>query len=217
MKKIVIPIVVITILILIGCFIFIPKHYHSNDVDINEFISNEKKEGQNNNLSTESNETVSTDVVNTEDNDSKEDNNQTKNDKIINESPDSKVNNQDTIKDNKTNDTTNNIDSKKEEIKEEEKNKENNNSEVSNEGNVKTDIIKNPWDELGISEYDYYHKPMWKWARIDYSIDEYKTYEKTREACMTKGEEYFNKGYGYSCTSLNSYSGDYLGEMLKTF
>ncbi len=212
MKKIVIPIIVITILILIGCFIFIPKLYYSKDVDKNDFVSSEKKEGQNNNLSTDSKEEVSTDVIDTEDNDNKENNNQTKNDNVSNVKSDSKVNTKDTVKDYESNDTTNDIDSKKEEIKEEK-----NNVEVPKEENVKTEITKNPWDELGISEYDYYHKPMWKWARIDYSIEEYKTYEKTREACIAKGEEYFNEGYGYSCTSINSYSGDYLGEMLKTF
>ena len=73
------------------------------------------------------------------------------------------------------------------------------------------------WEELGITEHNYYNKPMWSWARIDFSIKDYKTYEKTREACITKGEEYFKQGLGYSCTSINSYSGDYLGEMIKTF
>ena len=58
---------------------------------------------------------------------------------------------------------------------------------------------------------------MWSWARIDFSINDYKTYEKTREACIARGEEYFKEGLGYSCTSINSYSGDYLGEMIKTF
>jgi len=58
---------------------------------------------------------------------------------------------------------------------------------------------------------------MWSWARIDFSIKDYKTYENTREACIIKGEEYFKEGLGYSCTGINSYSGDYLGEMLKTF
>lgn len=73
------------------------------------------------------------------------------------------------------------------------------------------------WEKLGISEYDYYHKPMWSWARVDFSIDEYKTEQKTKEACESKGQEYFEQGLGYSCTSINSYVGTYLGEMLKTF
>lgn len=73
------------------------------------------------------------------------------------------------------------------------------------------------WEKLGISEYDYYHKPMWSWARVDFSIDEYTTEQKTKEACESKGQEYFEQGLGYSCTSINSYAGTYLGEMLKTF
>ena len=105
-------------------------------------------------------------------------------------------------------------DSKKKEKKEENKPVEKT-EEVKEE--PKKEPTSNAWDELGISEYDYYNKPMWNWARIDFSIKDYKTYEKTREACVSKGEEYFNEGYGYSCTSINSYSGDYLGEMLKTF
>ena len=95
------------------------------------------------------------------------------------------------------------------EVKEDEK--------VQNNTKDETNEIQKAWDELGITEDEYYNKPMWSWARIDYSINEYKTYEKTREACMKKGEELFQEGYGYSCTSINSYSGKYLGEMLKTF
>ena len=112
------------------------------------------------------------------------------------------------------NNSNNSNDSKKEEKKEENKPVEKI-EEVKEE--PKKEPTSNAWDELGISEYDYYNKPMWNWARIDFSIKDYKTYEKTREACVSKGEEYFNEGYGYSCTSINSYSGDYLGEMLKTF
>lgn len=98
-------------------------------------------------------------------------------------------------------------------------NKSNNNAKqnttVVEEKNSK--VEKKAWEELGISEYDYYHKPMWSWQKIDYSIDEFKTEQKTKEACLSKGDEYFKQGIGYSCTSVNSYAGTYLGEMLKTF
>lgn len=108
---------------------------------------------------------------------------------------------------------------KNEEKKTDNGNKSNNNTKqnttVVEEQNSK--VEKTAWEELGISEYDYYHKPMWSWQRIDYSIDEYKTEEKTKEACLSKGDEYFKQGIGYSCTSVNSYAGTYLGEMLKTF
>lgn len=107
---------------------------------------------------------------------------------------------------------------KNEEKKSDNGNKNNNtkqNTTVVEEQNSK--VEKTAWEELGISEYDYYHKPMWSWQRIDYSIDEFKTEQKTKEACLSKGDEYFKQGIGYSCTSVNSYAGTYLGEMLKTF
>lgn len=105
----------------------------------------------------------------------------------------------------------------KEETKTEVKNDSNSVQEEQKKEESTLNNNKTAWEELGISEYDYYHKPMWDWARIDFSIEVYKTYEKTREACITKGEEYFEQGLGYSCSSINSYSGDYLGEMIKTF
>lgn len=94
-----------------------------------------------------------------------------------------------------------------------------NTNKQNNNGVKKTTQQKKEteWEKLGISEYDYYHKPMWSWARVDFSIDEYKTEQKTKEACESKGQEYFEQGLGYSCTSINSYAGTYLGEMLKTF
>lgn len=79
---------------------------------------------------------------------------------------------------------------------------------------------QNIWDELGITEYDYYHKPMWSWARIDFSINDYKTEENTKNACISKGNQLMEEsetGLGYSCQSILSYSGDYLGEMMETF
>ena len=72
--------------------------------------------------------------------------------------------------------SNNSNDSKKEEKKEENKPVEKT-EEVKEE--PKKEPTSNAWDELGISEYDYYNKPMWNWARIDFSIKDYKTYENT--------------------------------------
>ena len=72
-----------------------------------------------------------------------------------------------------------------------------------------------PWESLGISEYDYYNKPMWSWARIDYSVKEYGSLEKTHQACIDYGNS-LEDITSFSCTNINSYSGDYLGDMLKT-
>lgn len=68
------------------------------------------------------------------------------------------------------------------------------------------------WERLGISEYDYYNKPMWSWARVDYSIKTYGSQANARAKCIEDGEA---SQKAYACDSINSYSGDYLGEMLN--
>ena len=70
------------------------------------------------------------------------------------------------------------------------------------------------WADLGISESDYYNKPMWSWATVDFSITEYITYEQTRQACINYGNA-LEDIVSFSCYTINSYSGAYLGEMLK--
>lgn len=78
--------------------------------------------------------------------------------------------------------------------------------------NTKNDI--NAWDELGITENEYYNSPAWSWARVDFAIEKYGSQEKCLNACIEYGE---STGVGYSCSTINSYSGRYLGEMLKLF
>lgn len=78
--------------------------------------------------------------------------------------------------------------------------------------NTKNDI--NAWDELGITENEYYNSPAWSWARVDFVIEKYGSQEKCLNACIEYGE---STGMGYSCSTINSYSGRYLGEMLKLF
>ena len=70
------------------------------------------------------------------------------------------------------------------------------------------------WESLGISEYDYYNKPMWSWARVDYSVKTYGTLEQTHQACIDAGNQ-LEDIISFSCTNINSYSGDYLGDMLR--
>lgn len=78
--------------------------------------------------------------------------------------------------------------------------------------NTKNDI--NAWDELGITENEYYNSPAWSWARVDFAIEKYGSQEKCLNACIEYGE---STGMGYSCSTINSFSGRYLGEMLKLF
>lgn len=98
----------------------------------------------------------------------------------------------------------------KSETKQEEKQSS---SQIPNvDTNTKNDI--NAWDELGITENEYYNSPAWSWARVDFAIEKYGSQEKCLNACIEYGE---STGMGYSCSTINSYSGRYLGEMLKIF
>lgn len=74
--------------------------------------------------------------------------------------------------------------------------------------------VQTEWEKLGISEYDYYHSPMWSWARVDYRIEDYGTFEQTHQACIDAGNS-LEDIISFSCSNINSYSGAYLGDMLK--
>lgn len=198
MKKIIIPLVIIIILIGITGIMFIPKKSVLDSANKNSAVREETNENEIKKIEVEPE---------------------------IDEKPieESIIVDNDTIPKKETS-APKEKEEKKETISTETVDKNNSNS-VTKEEPKRDEVVpkeeevkpKTAWEELGISEYDYYHKPMWSWGRVDFSIETYKTYEKTREACITKGEEYFEQGLGYSCTSINSYSGDYLGEMIKTF
>lgn len=70
------------------------------------------------------------------------------------------------------------------------------------------------WEELGMSEDDYYNKPAWSWAKVDFAIEKYGSQENCFNACIKYGEE---SGMSFSCSTINSASGRYLGEMIKLF
>ena len=70
------------------------------------------------------------------------------------------------------------------------------------------------WEKLGISEYDYYNSPMWSWARVDYSVKTYGSFDATHQACINAGNQ-LEDILSFSCTNINSYSGNYLGDMLR--
>ncbi len=76
------------------------------------------------------------------------------------------------------------------------------------------------WEKLGISEYDYYHKPMWSWQNVDFPVNgspdnpnSCTSSDDCRNKCQRYGDDYLKSHNGsYSCSVVNSYSGDYLGE-----
>lgn len=98
----------------------------------------------------------------------------------------------------------------------------------NNNNTQQTNVIQNTtpepvheqteWEKLGISEYDYYNSPMWSWARVDYKVSEYGSYESAHQNCINAGldkQETDENLISFSCTQINSYSGNTLGDMLR--
>lgn len=82
----------------------------------------------------------------------------------------------------------------------------------------KQEVKETPiWENYGMSEYDYYNKPMWSWARVDFSVNDYRNEAATHQACIEAGHfKSENEDIiSFSCVGINSTSGNYLGEMLK--
>lgn len=75
------------------------------------------------------------------------------------------------------------------------------------------------WDELGISEYDYYNSPMSSWQTVDFSVSTYGSMSAAEDACRNYGlnyEPYLNGEVAFNCDIVTSYSGNYLGYMFYT-
>ena len=112
------------------------------------------------------------------------------------------------IEDKKSN--NNSTTEKKDEITKEEAKNESQTSvpddKVKEEEQKETPI----WEELGITEYEYYNSPMLSWQKVTHA-----TFEECRmEGDMIINDE--NSGYTqYWCYQVNSYSGKMLGIMLK--
>lgn len=124
-----------------------------------------------------------------------------------------------------TNSTTSQSSNQTEDIKEQVQNEnmqqtENIEVQTQNENIQQTEEIKtnNPWDLLGISEYDYYNKSAHSWKTVDFSIEEYQTQNETLNACKKAGDSYYETHDGYyRCSEVYSYSGRYLGEHIKYY
>jgi cytoskeletal protein RodZ len=100
------------------------------------------------------------------------------------------------------------------------KTEQNNIPQNTNTEPTPTDTVKEntPWDSLGITEYDYYNKPAQSWANLQFKISDYGSREATEKACHEYGDNNIPEGrVGYWCLSVNSYSGDYLGEEIDFF
>lgn len=139
-----------------------------------------------------------------------------------------------------TEDNNTKLDKKEEKIEQsneantntEDKKDENNNNyyESNNQSNdtYQEPIYTNPqpqiterhiWDELGISEYDYYNSPMSSWQTVDFSVSNYGSLSNAEDACRNYGLSYvpyLNGEESFNCDLVTSYSGNYLGYMFYT-
>lgn len=101
-------------------------------------------------------------------------------------------------------------------------NKETSKKESQKNNNSSTSSVvtkeETAWEKLGISEYDYYNSPEISWKTIDFSVKEYGSFDKTKEACYNEGTSYTEiESYRFRCYESYSYSGDFLGYHIEYF
>lgn len=79
-------------------------------------------------------------------------------------------------------------------------------------------VEKPIWEEIGITEYEYYHSPMMKWQHVTHSSFS-ECQKDGEEAIKVKLDQVTGGSYqeytSYWCYDVNSYSGDWLGIMLS--
>lgn len=80
----------------------------------------------------------------------------------------------------------------------------------SNKEEPKPVVTKQPWEELGLSEDEYYNKPIMKWQKITHS---------NMDACKIEGQNTIddesNEYSNFWCYEVYSPSGKFLGAMLS--
>ena len=75
---------------------------------------------------------------------------------------------------------------------------------------------KTPWEELGISEYDYYNKPEIEWQTVDFSVEKYGSQANAKQACIDAGSNNNElERYTFRCDETYSYSHKFLGYHIK--
>lgn len=94
-----------------------------------------------------------------------------------------------------------------------------NDEPIVNNPETPKQVDRHIWDELGISEYDYYNSPMPSWMTVDFSVNTYGSMDAAKTACVNKGfsyEPYLNGEESFNCEIVTSYSGNNLGYMFYT-
>ena len=102
------------------------------------------------------------------------------------------------------------------------KTEQSNSSATTNSNTTTTTEQPKPkpiWEQLGMTEDQYYNKPMYNWEHVDFSVEKYGSEKAATDACLKYGdnyEPYLNGEVSYNCSTVTSASGKYLGEMFYT-
>lgn len=75
------------------------------------------------------------------------------------------------------------------------------------------------WTAWGKTKDEYYNKPLYSWEHVDFSVEKYGSESACQQACINYGDNYgpyLNGEVLYNCSTVNSASGKYLGEMFHT-
>lgn len=87
-------------------------------------------------------------------------------------------------------------------------------SNSSSNSSTNTSQAQNPWDVLGITEYDYYNEPEFSWQTPYYSIESYGSSDSANSACNEDGFKIASSFKAFGCMPVKSHSGKLLGYYL---
>ena len=211
-KLLVILSVMVLLLCSIGIILYARENLKANDKNANSNVmeKEEKKKEESDKVDVqieETNKNVEENQTSTKEVESKDSN-------------DDKTTSKETMKENSNPTTSNNNSTSK-------NNSTTSSSSTTNSNNIEKkdtttpaqEVPKQPtaWEQLGISEYDYYNSPMLKWQKVTHS-DFDSCDASGKEAIKVKinpetGESYQDYT-SYWCYGVNSYSGRSLGVML---
>ena len=212
-KEGIIAIVLIALMIVIGSFIYFKETKINNkEANDNEVIKDNKESEQNITHDNESGDVL--EVVDTSDNTEEK-----KTEEVTpKQEEQTEVKNNNTTKTEKKNiETTNQNTNTSNNSSTTNNNTSTNSSEPQNQGvNENTVTPTEPtnttheWDAWGMTEDEYYNKPMFSWEHVDFN---------TMNECLSYGdkyEPYLNGEVLYSCDIVTSASGRFLGVMFST-
>jgi len=202
-KTLIIIVLIFTIFCTIGVFLKLKQNNHKSDNVIKENDKNINVEDEVYDL-------------NEKDNVDKIDSNEKEDDIVIEEKLEEIIDKNENLSASEKKSNSTKESSKLPKKEQESTNKETSEKESQKNNNSSTSSVvkkeETAWEKLGISEYDYYNSPEISWKTIDFSIKEYGSFDKTKDACYNAGTSYTEiESYRFRCYESYSYSGDFLG------